>query len=233
MELVVSPIAELKARLSHLFEEVVGSTLDRGAAQGAEGFACGLTGGSTALIFLGALRDAQVDWARLTLYFGDERAVPPDSPESNFGLTDQLLLRPLGARAPRTVRMEGELADLGEAARRYAEALPPALDLLILGVGDDGHVCSLFPGHSGLAAQDTRVTAIYDSPKPPPHRITLTMPYVLNARHTWIVAVGERKRPLLQHAIARADVRTPLDLVVAQGAAVTVFTDQVLHGRHY
>lgn len=232
MELVVSPIAELKARLSHLFEELVGSTLDRSAGDGANGFACGLTGGSTALIFLGALRDAQVDWARLTLYFGDERAVPPDSPDSNYGLTDQLLLRPLGARAPRTVRMEGEMEDLGQAARRYADVLPRALDLLILGVGDDGHVCSLFPGHPVLAVQDTSVTAVYDSPKPPPQRITLTMPYVLKARHTWIVAVGERKRPLLQHAIARSDLRTPLDLVMAQGAAVTVFTDQMLHGRH-
>ena len=230
MELVIAPIAELRARIAHHFEELVGSTLDRGVGLSDEPnmFTCGLTGGSTALIFLGALREASVDWSRITLYWGDERAVPPDSVESNYGLVEQMLLRPLAAKAPAAVRMQGELPDLQHAAREYAAALPPALDLLILGVGDDGHVCSLFPGHPALQEESARVLVIEDSPKPPPRRLTLSLSYVLRARQVWIVAVGERKRTLLQRAIKRKDVSTPVDLVVAQARSVTIFTDQVL-----
>jgi 6-phosphogluconolactonase len=228
MELVVAPIAELKARITHQFEEVVGATLDRGAPNT---FACALTGGSTALIFLGALRDAAVDWSRITLYWGDERAVPPDSLESNFGLAEQMLLRPLGARAPTTVRMEAEMPDLHQAARDYAAALPPSLDLIILGVGDDGHVCSLFPGHRALVDEGARVIVIEDSPKPPPERLTLSLNYVLRAKQVWVVAVGERKRMLLQRALRRDAMSTPFELVAAQAKDAVIFTDQVLRGN--
>lgn len=228
MELVVASIAELQQRITHRFEEIVGATLDRGAGIAPEPFifTCGLTGGSTALIFLSALREASVDWSRVTVYWGDERAVPPDHPGSNYGLAEQMLLKPLGARAPRAVRMEAELPDLQYAARLYAEALPPALDLLILGVGDDGHVCSLFPGHPALQVNEVRVVAIEDSPKPPPRRLTITMPYLLRSRSIWVVAVGERKRLLLQQAVRRQEMRTPIDLVMAQGRSVTLFTNQ-------
>jgi 6-phosphogluconolactonase len=229
MELVVAPIAELKARLTHHFEELVGATLDRGAPNS---FACGVTGGSTALIFLPALRDATVDWSRVTLFWGDERAVPPDSDDSNYRLAEDMLLRPLAARAPNAIRMQGEMPDLHHAARDYAAALPPALDVLILGVGDDGHVCSLFPGHPALMDKSARVLVIEDSPKPPPRRLTLSLDYVLRAKNAWIVAVGERKRNLLQNAINRDNASTPLDLVVAQGRDVVIFTDQTLHGHN-
>jgi 6-phosphogluconolactonase len=142
-----------------------------------------------------------------------------------------MLLKPLGARAPAAVRMQGEIPDLTSAAREYAAALPPALDLLILGVGDDGHVCSLFPGHRALMDEGARALAIEDSPKPPPRRLTLSLSYVLRARQLWIVAVGERKRALLQRAIQRDQVSTPIDLVIAQGRQVTIFTDQALVRR--
>jgi 6-phosphogluconolactonase len=230
MELVVAPMAELRARISHQFEDLVGATLDRGAGFSPEPnrFTCGVTGGSTALIFVRALREASVDWSRITLYWGDERAVPPESLESNYGLVEQMLLRPLGARAPVAVRMQGEMPDLHYAAREYAAALPPALDLLILGVGDDGHVCSLFPGHPALREENARVVVIEDSPKPPSRRLTLSLSYVLRARQLWVVALGERKRAVLQRAIQGKEVTTPLDLVVSQGRSVTVFTDQSL-----
>ena len=233
MELVVAPIAELRLRIMHFFEDVVGTTLDRGlgAAPEANTFSCGLTGGSAALLFLGALRDATVPWSRITLYWGDERAVPPDSPESNYALAEQMLIKPLGARAPNAIRMQAEMPDLPFAAKQYAKLLPPALDLLILGVGDDGHVCSLFPGHKALLAKEASVTAITDSPKPPPRRMTLTMPYVVRSQNIWVVAVGERKRLLLQRAVSGEAAETPLDLVVTQAKAVTLFTDQALHRR--
>lgn len=230
MDLVVAPIAELRTQLTHRFEEAVAAIVDRGTTAGAEPhtFTCGLTGGATALIFLGALREAAVNWSRVTLYWGDERAVPPDHVDSNFGLADRLLLSPLGARAPYAARMPADEPYLSPAAFSYGQQLPPALDLLILGVGDDGHVCSLFPGHPALVITDERVTVVEDAPKPPPRRMTLTMPYVLETKHTWIVAVGPRKAPVLKQAIGRKSASTPIDLVVAQSADVTVFTDQNL-----
>jgi 6-phosphogluconolactonase len=230
MELIVAPVAELKTRITHEFEEIVSAVLDRGTGAGSEAntFSCGVTGGSTALIFLGALREAAVNWSRVTLFWGDERAVPPESPDSNYNLTEQMLLTPLGSKAPAVVRMRAELPDLEQAALDYSARLPVALDLLILGVGDDGHVCSLFPGHPALLEERALVMPIEDSPKPPSQRLTLTMGYVLRSRQVWIVAVGERKRVLLQRAIQRQQATTPLDLVVAQAPRVTIFTDQTL-----
>jgi 6-phosphogluconolactonase len=230
MELVVAPIVELRPRLTHFFEELVGGTLDRGGGSAPEPytFTCGLTGGSAALIFLGALREASVDWSRITLFWGDERAVAPDSSESNYGLAEQMLLKPLGARAPTAMRMQAELPDLAFAARQYSDALPPSLDLLILGVGDDGHVCSLFPGHPALAIDSARVAVVEDSPKPPPRRLTLTMSYIIASQQVWIVAVGERKRALLERAVSGKSRSTPIELVVANGTQVTIFTDQTI-----
>jgi 6-phosphogluconolactonase len=230
VDLVVAPIAELRAQIAHLFEEVVGAALDRGdtATDEPYRFSCGVTGGSTALIFLGALREADVPWSQITLYWGDERAVPPDHTDSNYGLAERLLLSPLGARAPMFERMEGEAEDLQEAARDYEERLPLALDLLILGVGDDGHVCSLFPGHRGLMVENANVLAIEDSPKPPPRRLTLSLPYVCSARRVWIVAAGPQKKPVLQNAVAGNSLKTPIDIVLQRVKDVTVFTDQAI-----
>jgi 6-phosphogluconolactonase len=228
VEFVIAPIAELRAQITHLFEEAVGSDLDhsRGAAAEPYRFTCALTGGSTALIFLGALREADVPWQHVTLYWGDDRAVPPDHPDSNYALAERLLLTPLGGHAPHAARMRGEADDLEQAAREYDKALPPALDLIILGVGHDGHVCSLFPGHPALQVEDRRVLAILDSPKPPPRRLTLSLPYVCASRRVWIVAVGPRKLPLLQRAASSEPATTPLDFVVRGSQNVTIFTDQ-------
>ena len=187
---------------------------------------CAITGGSTALIFLGALREANVPWSQITLFWGDERAVPPDHVDSNYGLTERLLLLPLGARVPFVERMHGEAENIQLAARAYEQRLPPALDLLILGVGDDGHVCSLFPGHKGLMVEDANVLAIEDAPKPPPRRLTLSLPYVCSSRRIWVVAVGPRKKRVLEAAVAGQSLNTPLDIVMRRGRDVTVFTDQ-------
>ena len=230
MELIVAPIADLRVKMTESFEAAVAEGLADPAAQR---FACGITGGSTALIFLGALRDAEVDWSRVRLYWGDERAAPPDHPDSNFGMAEQVLLQPLGNRAPTAVRMTGEVEDLQAAAAAYESTLKAdlergRLDLLILGIGEDGHICSLFPGHEALEVADRWVMAIDDSPKPPPSRLTLTLPFVLASAQIWIVVVGARKLPVLQHAVARQTPETPLDLVVAHGANVIIFTDQAV-----
>src|SRR6187402_2065420 len=190
MELVGAPVNELKPLLTQSFED-----------WSKEGRSCALSGGTTALIFLGALRSANVDWRKITLFWADERAVPPDDPDSNYGLAERMLLSPLGAKAPRAIRMPAE-ADLGQAALWYDDVLATeldngGLDLAILGVGEDGHICSLFPGHPALTQNDLRAVAVEDAPKPPSRRLSLTMRFVLQSKKIWVIAIGPRKLPVL------------------------------------
>jgi len=229
MELVGAPVPELKSLLTTSFEQW--------DAEGSGMRSCALSGGATAMIFLGALRNANVDWQRITLFWADERAVPPDDPESNFGLAERMLLSPLGAKAPHAIRMPAENGDLDQAARWYDHALATALhdgplDLAILGVGEDGHICSLFPGHRALLQDDDlRAVAIKDAPKPPPRRLSLSMRFVLQTRKIWVIAIGPRKLPVLQAAVDKTSRSTPLDILMRQAKDVTVFTDQTLRRR--
>jgi 6-phosphogluconolactonase len=219
MELVGAPVNELKPLITQLFED-----------WSKDGRSCALSGGATALIFLGALRSAQVDWRKITLFWADERAVAPDDPDSNYGLAERMLLSPLAARAPRAIRMPAE-TNLEQAAAWYDDTLSMELaggplDLAILGVGEDGHIASLFPGHPALSQNDLRVVAVEDAPKPPARRLSLSMRYVLQTKKIWVIAIGPRKLPVLQAAINKASSSTPLDLVMRQAKDVTVFTDQ-------
>jgi 6-phosphogluconolactonase len=228
MELVGAPVNELKTLLTESFEEWAREQ----GARGARG-ACALSGGGTALIFLPALRSANVDWRNITLFWADERAVPPDDPESNFGLAERMLLSPLGAKAPRAIRMPADASSLEQAALWYDDALAAELDngpldLALLGVGEDGHVCSLFPGHKALTQNDLRAVAVEDAPKPPRRRLSLTMRYVLQTKKIWVVAIGSRKLPVLHAAINKTSNTTPLDMLMRQAKDVTVFTDQTI-----
>jgi 6-phosphogluconolactonase len=233
MELVHAPVAELKGLLTESFEEWARLRHGSGEAGSAS---CALSGGATALIFLPALRAAGVDWSKITFFWADERAVPADDPESNYGIADRMLLSPLGAKAPRALRMPADMPNLGDAAAIYDEMLATelpgrALDLALLGVGEDGHVASLFPGHPALAQNDLRAVAVEDAPKPPKRRLSLTMRYLLQTRRIWIIAVGPRKLPVLQAALSKTQRSTPLDVVLHQAKDVTVFTDQVIRRR--
>jgi 6-phosphogluconolactonase len=228
MEFVGAPVTELRALISASFEQW--------AAEASRPRSCALSGGATALIFLGALRDAHVDWSRITLFWADERAVQPNDPESNYGLAERMLLSPLGPKAPRAVRMPTDKMHLEQAALWYDASLASELkgaplDLAILGVGEDGHICSLFPGHKALLVDDLRAVAVEDAPKPPPRRLSLTLRFVLQTKRIWLIAIGPRKLPVLQAAIDKTGPLTPLDRVMRQARDVTVFTDQNLRRR--
>jgi len=228
MEFVGAPVTELRALITTSFEQWVGES------SGVQ--SCALSGGNTALIFLGALKAAQVDWRRITFFWADERAVAPDDPESNYGLAERMLLKPLGKTGPRAIRMPTDQLPLGEAALWYDNALATTLnngplDLAILGIGEDGHVASLFPGHRALLVEDLRAVAIEDAPKLPPRRLSLTLRYLLQTKKIWLIAIGARKFPVLLRAIDKQSNSTPLDLLIRQAKDVTVFTDQSLHRR--
>src|SRR5438477_3117894 len=150
-----------------------------------------LTGGTTPKRCYELLSTLEVEWGRVAVLFGDERCVPPDHPDSNYRMVKEALLDRV---APATVyRMPAELGP-DEGADAYAEVVAnlTPLDFVLLGVGEDGHVASLFPGHPLLRA--TGLTAgISDSPKPPPERVTLTLEAIRDARRVLIIATGGGK----------------------------------------
>ena len=130
----------------------------------------------------------RIAWARVTSYFGDERCVPPDHPESNYRMVHEVLLKHVPVPSASVHRMEGERADSDAAARDYDRHLPTALDLLLLGMGEDGHTASLFPRSPALAERTRRVVSVR-RPAPSPQRLTITPP-VIDAADTVIVLVA-------------------------------------------
>lgn len=150
-----------------------------------------LAGGTTPARCFELLAELEVAWGRVTVLFGDERCVAPDDPDSNYRMAREKLLDKV---APASVhRMPAELGP-DEGAKEYAKtiaALVP-LDVVILGIGEDGHTASLFPGHPILKASGL-VAGISNSPKPPPERVTLTLPVIQGAKHVIILATGAGK----------------------------------------
>lgn len=153
-----------------------------------------LSGGRVTAALCAALVQQTLPWKRVDIFQVDERAVPPTHEDSNFRLIAENLLAPLGDDAPHCERMVGEAEDLEAAARDYAARLPARLDVVVLGLGPDGHTASLFPGHPLLEEAHARVAAIFDSPKPPPRRLTLTLPTLRGAVHVVGVADGAHKQ---------------------------------------
>jgi 6-phosphogluconolactonase len=138
-------------------------------------------------------------WKDVFIFFGDERCVPPDDRESNYRMAREALLDRV---TPVTVhRMPGELGAEAAAALYGAivDGVRP-LDLVLLGVGEDGHTASLFPGSPALAARGSAV-AVHDAPKPPPDRVSLTLEVLREARRVVILATGAGKRDAV--ALAR------------------------------
>jgi len=169
-------------------------------------FSIALSGGSTPLGLYRRLSAppwfARLPWARVELFFGDERAVPPEHPDSNFGQARHALLDRIPVPAGRVHRILGELAP-ADAARAYqvevARALDvdpdgpaPALDLLLLGLGADGHTASLFPDTPALDERRAWFTAGL-SPDPPHDRVTATVPLILAARRILMLVSGAAK----------------------------------------
>ena len=156
-----------------------------------------LAGGSTALPCYELLSEMQLPWGRVTVLFGDERCVPPSDPESNFRMAaDSLLNRVI----PATVhRIPAELGpDQAAAAYEPVVAAGP-LDLVLLGIGPDGHTASLFPDHPALQAGGL-VVAVHGAPKPPPDRVSLTLSALREARRVLMLVAGPDKADAVRRA---------------------------------
>jgi 6-phosphogluconolactonase len=160
-----------------------------------------LAGGSTPAPVYRALADLDdVPWARVEIFFGDERAVPPNHPESNFRMARETLLEPAGLPEERVHRMEAERADRDRAADDYARTLPARLDMLLLGVGSDGHTASLFPGAPTLRERERLVVPAGPPAEGGMWRLTVTPPVLEAAAHVFVLARGPDKA----EAVARA-----------------------------
>ncbi len=168
-----------------------------------------LSGGSTprkTYDSLATLGGDVVDWSKVWFYFGDERCVPPDHPDSNFRMASEALFAPLGITPGSVRRMRGEHPDHDRAARDYEAELPEAFDVLVLGIGEDGHTASLFPGSRALGERTRRVVHVVGD-KPPPDRLTLTPPAIESARLVLVLATGGGKAAAVRRAL-----ETPLDI---------------------
>jgi 6-phosphogluconolactonase len=165
----------------------------------AGGCSVALSGGSTPGPIHQRLAKAPLPWSALRFFFVDERCVPPDHPDSNFRLARETLFDLVPVPPEQVVRMEGEREDLEAAAEDYERRLPERLQVALLGMGEDGHFASVFPG-SPLVRERTRLAAaVRDSPKPPPRRLTLT-PAALRGAKILMVVCGAGKA----QAVARA-----------------------------
>lgn len=213
--LVAEPKSLANAFVERLEREAATAIASRGR------FFLALTGGSTATALLPRLAAARVDWRRTDIFWSDERAAPPTDRESNFALAERLLLGPAEVPVTNLHRLPADLPDLEQAAAAGERELlaclgePPHLDVLWLGVGDDGHVASLFPGSPLLDERRRYVAAVRDSPKPPARRLTLTLPAIGAARLVVVTALGEAKAAVVAAAVREPDSRLPLALALA------------------
>ena len=161
-----------------------------------------LTGGRSAerLYAAWAMLPAFRQMAGVRFYFGDERCVPPSHPESNFGMALRTLFNPHLPAGCEVFRMEADDPDCDAAAERYDKLLPDQVDVLLLGVGADGHIASLFPGGESLHEVDRRVV-FAASPVPPYNRITICPDVITRARAVFVLAPGDVKADVLSKAM--------------------------------
>jgi 6-phosphogluconolactonase len=199
-------------------------------------FSCALPGGSVAEMFFPVLARAAVIWDRVEFFWGDERTVGPDDPDSNYGLAKRLLLDTVAADPQRIHRIVGEGGDLETAARSYEAEMvrtlgdPPRIDLVVLGVGPEGHVCSLFPGHPLLRERRRQVAAITDSPKPPPRRITFTMLPLEQAGMICVAGFGDSKAQAIRATVEEPDSQMPVALAVRATPRALILVDPAAAG---
>jgi 6-phosphogluconolactonase len=193
-------------------------------------FSLVLPGGSVAETFFPALAEADVDWNSIDLFWGDERAVASDDPQSNYYLAHRLLLSQIDVDWGRVHRMPADNSDLERAARDYEIEIArtlgesPRFDVALLGVGPDGHVCSLFPEHPALRVTSRLVVVVNDSPKPPPSRLTLTLA-ALAATDLFVAAFGNSKAAVVREALAEPGSMLPVALAARAARTATFLLD--------
>jgi 6-phosphogluconolactonase len=204
--------------------------------------ALALSGGNTPRDAYGLLaRESGLDWTKVDVFQVDERAVPPTNPRSNWAMLDAALLKPTGIAPGRTHRMRAEETDRDAVARDYQRIIETrvevdadgiaSIDVVVLGVGEDGHTASLFPRDPVVDVTD-RLVASVAAKGDREARITLTSPALEHARQIFLIAVGSAKRDALERVWAtQGDVHeTPARVVRGCRGAVTWLIDKAAGG---
>src|SRR5580765_8477057 len=167
-------------------------------------------------------------------FWADERCLPPDDPESNYRGARELFFQPLGVSGNQIHRIRGEESPEFAATEAEAEICriapmnsegQPVLDLILLGMGEDGHVASLFPGEAETVSASRAVfRAVRNSPKPPPERVTLGYAAIASAKEVWVLVSGVAKREVLQQSLT-PNSTTPLARVIQMRQATRLLAD--------
>ena len=202
-----------------------------------------LSGGSSPLDAYALLAKAPIDWKKIQIYWVDERCVPPDDDRSNYFHAKTAFLDKIAIPPENVHRMVGEAADPAAFAAEYEQLLRdtvkskvsglPALDLVILGIGDDGHTASLFPHHPEVDVTDKLVVAVPMSPtKPNVARLTLTPPMLENAKASVIIVLGKTKHEPLERIWSTAgNVQdTPSRIIRGFRGSITWVIDRAAGG---
>jgi 6-phosphogluconolactonase len=225
----VTTVATPEAAAERAAQEIARALTDaierRGAAH------LGLSGGKTPRRVYELLAGLLADWSAVELWYGDERCVGPEDPESTHRLVAETLLAGVDGAQPCEHRIRGELGPEA-AAQAYAEELRtrvppaaeldassklPALDIALLGIGEDGHTASLFPGHPEVLDESGALCLpVHDAPKPPPARVTLSLPVLRAARRCLLLATGAGKADALAAVLAGPDQRVPASLLASK-----------------
>ena len=160
-----------------------------------------LTGGRSAEQLYRALADSGAvhKFGGVRIFFGDERCVPPDHPDSNYGLAMRTLFRDGAPTSCDVIRMSAECPNFDAAAAAYDALLPERIDVLLVSVGEDGHIASLFPGSPFLFETRRRVVHVL-APKSPFKRLTVTPSVITEARQVFVMAIGEDKAAIYERA---------------------------------
>jgi len=208
------------------------------AGQGAGFQLVALSGGRIANGFLAAAatqaKALGVTFATTQFFWADERCVSPDDPESNYGLVRRHLLGPLAVPEQHIHRIRGEIpanraaGEAEERMRRLAasdEQGQPMLDLVVLGMGEDGHIASLFPGEPEEVMANPAVYRAVMASKPPPQRITLGYPALRAARQVWVLVSGAGKEPALRESLSVTGA-TPLARVIRERKRTRILVSQ-------
>ena len=207
----MTPLVEVHADAEELATSVAGALLTRVAdvQQLGREPQIALTGGSIAdRLHAETARltpDSGVDWSRVGVWWGDERFVAPDSPDRNSTGARRALLDAVGAARVHEMPSTADAADVHAGAAAYADQLRAEgggeFEVVILGLGPDGHVASLFPGRPEVDVRDRVAVGVTDSPKPPPDRISLTVPALCRTRSVWFIVSGEAKADAVAAAL--------------------------------
>ncbi len=235
--IVASDAQGLAARAAELFVTLA----QRAAGEEGARFTVALSGGSTPKALYGLLAAppyvGQVPWERVHLFWGDERHVPPDDAESNYRMVQKTLLSKISIPAENVHRVRAELPDAASAARDYSDNLRgffdlqpdewPRFDLVLLGLGPDGHTASLFPGTDALHNTTDVVTAPFVQ-KFNAHRITMTAPALNNAAVVAFLVAGAEKADILRDVIAgpRLPDKLPAQLIAPTNGTLLWMLDE-------